>query len=79
MGTINIPNSGIGGGGFAVVRLANGATRSFNFREMAPQAAHENMFAGKTPLTPVSIPHLDTFFFLLNPLTPKYGPWGHIL
>ena len=50
MGTVNIPNSGIGGGGFAVVRLINGATRSFNFREMAPQAAHQNMFAGKTPL-----------------------------
>ena len=39
--------SGIGGGGFAIVHLANGTTRSFNFREMAPQASHPDMFVGK--------------------------------
>lgn len=43
IGTINMAASGIGGGGFAVIRLADGKTRSFNFREMAPQAAHKNM------------------------------------
>ena len=38
--------SGVGGGGFAVVRLANGTSKSFNFREMAPQAATRDMFKG---------------------------------
>ena len=33
----------IGGGGFAVVRLADGTTASLDFREKAPGAAHRDM------------------------------------
>ena len=39
------PGAGnIGGGGFMLVRLANGETRAFDFREQAPAAAHAKMF-----------------------------------
>lgn len=34
----------IGGGGFALVRLADGTTYSLDFREMAPTAAHRDMY-----------------------------------
>ena len=34
----------IGGGGFMVVRLADGATNTLDFREMAPLAAHRDMY-----------------------------------
>ncbi|TGZ79661.1 hypothetical protein EX30DRAFT_308574 [Ascodesmis nigricans] len=44
IGTINMFASGIGGGGFMVTRLANGTSKSFNFRERAPVAAHRDMF-----------------------------------
>ena len=48
IGTVNMFASGIGGGGFAVVRTANGESRSFNFREMAPKAAYQDMYHGNT-------------------------------
>ena len=39
------PSAGnIGGGGFAMIRLANGDVTSFDFRETAPSLAYENMF-----------------------------------
>ena len=39
------PNAGnIGGGGFLVARLADGSTISLDYREMAPAAAHRDMF-----------------------------------
>ncbi|MBA2330488.1 MAG: gamma-glutamyltransferase [Flavisolibacter sp.] len=39
------PNAGnIGGGGFMVARLANGETISLDYREMAPGAAHRDMY-----------------------------------
>lgn len=39
------PGAGnIGGGGFLIARMANGDTRTFNFREKAPAAAHPRMF-----------------------------------
>jgi gamma-glutamyltranspeptidase/glutathione hydrolase len=34
----------IGGGGFAVVRMADGTTYSLDFRETAPAAAHRDMY-----------------------------------
>lgn len=34
----------IGGGGFMVIREANGATNTLDFREMAPGAAHRDMY-----------------------------------
>lgn len=37
-------HSGIGGGGFAVVRDADGSFEAFNFRESAPASAYEDMY-----------------------------------
>jgi gamma-glutamyltranspeptidase/glutathione hydrolase len=39
-------HSGIGGGGFMVVRRPNATHEVIDFREKAPSAAHENMFYG---------------------------------
>jgi gamma-glutamyltranspeptidase / glutathione hydrolase len=39
------PQAGnIGGGGFMVMRLSNGETKSLDFREKAPLSAHEHMY-----------------------------------
>jgi gamma-glutamyltranspeptidase / glutathione hydrolase len=39
------PNAGnLGGGGFMVARLADGTTASLDYREMAPAAAHRDMY-----------------------------------
>ncbi|HYH16727.1 MAG TPA: gamma-glutamyltransferase [Flavisolibacter sp.] len=39
------PNAGnLGGGGFMVARLADGTTVSLDYREMAPSAAHRDMY-----------------------------------
>lgn len=39
------PNAGnLGGGGFMVARLADGSTVSLDYREMAPGAAHRDMY-----------------------------------
>jgi gamma-glutamyltranspeptidase/glutathione hydrolase len=41
------PSAGnIGGGGFMLVRMADGRTTFFDFREMAPQASSRNMYIG---------------------------------
>jgi gamma-glutamyltranspeptidase/glutathione hydrolase len=37
-------HSGLGGGGFMVLRLAGGEVHALDFREMAPKAAHRDMF-----------------------------------
>lgn len=37
-------HSGIGGGGFMLVRSPNGTYESVDFRETAPTAAFENMY-----------------------------------
>lgn len=39
------PNAGnLGGGGFMVIRLADGTTAALDFREKAPRAAHRNIY-----------------------------------
>ncbi|RMG94192.1 MAG: gamma-glutamyltransferase [Deltaproteobacteria bacterium] len=41
------PSAGnIGGGGFMVVRMADGTATTFDFREAAPAAAHRDMYLG---------------------------------
>lgn len=41
--------TGLGGGGFAVVRSSNGSYESIDFREAAPAAAFEDMFKNNVP------------------------------
>jgi gamma-glutamyltranspeptidase/glutathione hydrolase len=42
---VTLPAAGnLGGGGFMVVRTTEGEVTAFNFREMAPATAHEEMF-----------------------------------
>ena len=41
-------HSGLGGGGFMLVRLPSGAHEAIDFRETAPAAAHENMYQGNS-------------------------------
>lgn len=44
LGVVQPFASGIGGGGFAVVRRADGATSTLDFREVAPAAATRDMY-----------------------------------
>lgn len=44
VGVVGCHHSGLGGGGFALVRSANGNYESFDFRETAPAAAFRDMF-----------------------------------
>ncbi|KAJ3012392.1 hypothetical protein HKX48_006301 [Thoreauomyces humboldtii] len=44
IGVTNMYSSGIGGGGFMVVRRPGGASRFIDFREAAPAASHVDMF-----------------------------------
>ncbi len=42
------PEAGnLGGGGFMLIRFKDGATRAIDYREMAPQAAHRDVFIDK--------------------------------
>ncbi|RAL63550.1 hypothetical protein DID88_003594 [Monilinia fructigena] len=45
VGVVGMYHSGIGGGGFATVRSANGSYEFIDFRETAPAAAFETMFS----------------------------------
>ncbi|KAI9158660.1 Gamma-glutamyltransferase-like protein 1 [Paramyrothecium foliicola] len=46
VGTIGMYHSGIGGGGFVLVRDAEGNYEAVDFRESAPAAAYEDMYRG---------------------------------
>ncbi|CAE6362956.1 unnamed protein product, partial [Rhizoctonia solani] len=48
VGTVAAYHSGIGGGGFMLVRLPNGTYETIDFREFAPGAATELMYVNKT-------------------------------
>ncbi|KAI9644411.1 hypothetical protein NHQ30_007768 [Ciborinia camelliae] len=45
VGVVGMYHSGIGGGGFATVRSANGSYEFIDFRETAPAAAFETMYS----------------------------------
>ncbi|CAG8576307.1 1768_t:CDS:2, partial [Scutellospora calospora] len=47
VGAINTFSSGIGGGGFMVIRLPNGYSEVIDFRETAPLASKKDMFVDK--------------------------------
>ena len=42
--TIDMWHTGVGGGGFMLVRSANGSYEFIDFRETAPAAASQNMY-----------------------------------
>ena len=44
LGVVHPFASGIGGGGFALVHRNDGSEVAFDFREVAPQRATQNMF-----------------------------------
>ncbi|KAL1917076.1 uncharacterized protein VTP21DRAFT_5274 [Calcarisporiella thermophila] len=44
VGSINMFSSGIGGGGFMLIRSANGSSELIDFREEAPIAANKSMY-----------------------------------
>ncbi|KAK1674383.1 gamma-glutamyltranspeptidase [Colletotrichum godetiae] len=46
VGTVGMYHSGIGGGGFVVIRDADGNYESVDFREAAPAAAFQDMYQG---------------------------------
>lgn len=46
VGVIGMYHSGLGGGGFMLVRDAHGNYETIDFRESAPAAAFENMYQG---------------------------------
>ena len=48
-GVLNPMASGLGGGGFMVIRTAQGETKVIDAREVAPAAAGEGMFEGDMP------------------------------
>lgn len=49
-GVVHAESSGIGGGGFMLIRSTNGSLHGINFREMAPLAATEDMFHSNASL-----------------------------
>ncbi|MDH5804913.1 MAG: gamma-glutamyltransferase [Gemmatimonadota bacterium] len=44
LAVVNPEAGNIGGGGFMVIRFANGETAALDYRERAPQAAHRDMY-----------------------------------
>ena len=46
LGVVHAFGSGIGGGGFAVSSRVNGERLALDFREVAPAAAHRDLFIG---------------------------------
>lgn len=46
VGVVGMYDSGIGGGGFALIRDADGEYEAVDFRETAPAAAHKDMYRG---------------------------------
>ena len=46
VGVIGMYHSGIGGGGFMLVRGPDGSYESVDYRETAPAAAYEDMYDG---------------------------------
>ena len=48
IGVVGMYHSGIGGGGFMIVRASNGTYEFIDFRETAPAAAFEDMYTNNT-------------------------------
>ncbi|KAF7834238.1 glutathione hydrolase 1 [Senna tora] len=50
LGVVSAASSGLGGGAFMLLRLANGEAQAFDMRETAPSLASKNMYGGNTTL-----------------------------
>lgn len=50
LGVVSPASSGLGGGAFMLLRLANGEAKAFDMRETAPALASKDMYAGNTTL-----------------------------
>lgn len=50
LGVVSPASSGLGGGAFMLLRLADGVAKAFDMRETAPILASENMYGGNTTL-----------------------------
>ncbi|CAG7898934.1 unnamed protein product, partial [Brassica rapa] len=50
LGVVNPGSSGLGGGSFAVVKMASGEETAYDFREVAPLRATEDMYGGNLEL-----------------------------
>ncbi|OAL45363.1 gamma-glutamyltranspeptidase [Pyrenochaeta sp. DS3sAY3a] len=83
VGVIGMYHSGIGGGGFALIRSPNGTYDFVDFREVAPAAAYEDMFVndiesslhgGNSTAVPGELRGLEY-------LSKTYGrlPWKHLV
>ncbi|KAF2739371.1 gamma-glutamyltranspeptidase [Polyplosphaeria fusca] len=83
IGVVSMYHSGIGGGGFALVRRSNGSYDMVDFRETAPAAAFEDMFrdninaslhGGLSSATPGELRGLEY-------LSKTYGrlPWARLV
>lgn len=51
IGVVAMYHSGVGGGGFMIVRASNGSYEFIDFRETAPAAATKNMFTANPDLS----------------------------
>jgi gamma-glutamyltranspeptidase len=54
IGTVNMYSSGLGGGGFALVRNKKGQTKAYDFRETAPHHAYRDMYNENPVLAQIS-------------------------
>ncbi|KAL2332802.1 hypothetical protein Fmac_014015 [Flemingia macrophylla] len=50
LGVVSPASSGLGGGAFMLLRLANGFAKAYDMRETAPSHASKDMYAGNTTL-----------------------------
>ncbi|KAJ1394133.1 Nucleophile aminohydrolase, N-terminal [Sesbania bispinosa] len=50
LGVVSPASSGLGGGAFMLLRLADGVAKAFDMRETAPILASKNMYGGNTTL-----------------------------
>ncbi|KAI9113817.1 hypothetical protein K1719_015068 [Acacia pycnantha] len=50
LGVVSPASSGLGGGAFMLLRLANGQAKAFDMRETAPSLASQNMYGANTTL-----------------------------
>eukprot|EP00842_Homolaphlyctis_polyrhiza_P005094 jgi/Hompol1/5586/HPOL_002002-RA len=83
MGVTNMYSSGIGGGGFMLIRSSSGRYESIDFREQAPAAAYTNMYDKDPKLAQVGTLAVGVpgELYGLQTAHQKYGklPWSTLV